>query len=167
MRRLLTFFALGLAVVSTYSCGTSSSLPVNEEDEQINAGYWTVDKKNNTNAISSVKADNTALTYRNTTDYLLGRVAGLNMTSDGRLNIRGAKNSSGQYISPLVIIDGVKTFDVNAIAPNDIYSVDVIKDASASMYGIEGEGGVIIITSKGAHFTQEQGNKQTKKEKKK
>lgn len=143
----------------------------NSLDEVVAIGYQNIQRKNTAGAISSVKGKDFENTPYSTFDAMLqGRVAGLTILStsgepggNNIVNIRGASNVNlGQSSSPLYVIDGV-IYDVNdigsaygssplqAINPNDIESVDVLKDASASaVYGARAANGVIIVKTKRA-----------------
>jgi TonB-dependent SusC/RagA subfamily outer membrane receptor len=86
-------------------------------------------------------------------NMLQGRVAGVVASGsnqpggDGYVRIRGISSFGSN--EPLVIIDGVQTSGTNSLNPNDIESMNILKDASsAAIYGARGAGGVIIITTK-------------------
>ena len=134
-------------------------------DEIIVVGYGSQKKANLTGAVSSVKMDE-ALGDRpllNAADALQGAVPGLFVSNGGNapgtsksFQIRGAyslgvKNSDGTYgntIKPLVLIDNVEG-DIDMINPEDIESINVLKDAaSAAIYGARAAGGVILVTPK-------------------
>lgn len=144
-----------LAAALTSSCGVSTGVTNGQDSEGYETGYGTISKDSNTHSISRVKTGDEITGYHSMRDYLDGRVAGLEVLPDGRLNIRGAKTRSGDIIEPLVIVDGVEVSNIDTINPSDVYSVDVLKDASASIYGLKGSGGVIVITTKGAHFVKQ------------
>lgn len=117
-------------------------------DPEINLGYATVRSSSNTYAVSMVKVrDSDAIVYSNMTDYLVGRIPGLVVSSDGKIRIRGINSINGPG-DPMVLMDGVEVSDINAINPLDVDKVDVLKDASAAIYGIRGANGVILITMK-------------------
>lgn len=85
---------------------------------------------------------------------IAGQAAGVTTSSDnspggvGRINIRGI-NSLFSGTTPLYLLDGVPVNNINLINPNDIESVEVLKDAaSTSLYGVRGANGVVKITSK-------------------
>ncbi len=86
-------------------------------------------------------------TYSNMYDYLRGRVPGVQVTSDNKILIRGV-NSINLSTDPLIILDGSEINDLSVINPNDVDSVTVLKDGSASIYGVRGANGVIIITTR-------------------
>lgn len=118
-------------------------------------GYGSQRKVDVTGSVASVNKN----TIRerpsiNALGALAGQVAGVNITSnsgrpgDYRINIRGF-NSINASNSPLFVIDGVIGADYSTINPNDIETIDVLKDASATaIYGARGSGGVIILTTK-------------------
>lgn len=124
-------------------------------DDVVVVGYGTVKKRDLTGAISSVKADVITLTpSSNPMDALQGRVAGLDITqSSGRpgeslsIQLRGNRSITASG-DPLFIIDGMPG-NYATINPNDIESIEVLKDASSTaIYGSEGSNGVVIITTK-------------------
>ena len=80
-------------------------------------------------------------------EYLRGRVAGVMVTPENKILVRGV-NSINASTDPLILVDGVETTDLSVINPADVSSVDVIKDGSASIYGMRGANGVILITTR-------------------
>jgi len=128
-------------------------------EEVVVVGFGTQKKVNLTGAVSTV--DSKAISARpvnSVTDALQGAVAGMNfsvgsqggaLNSDKKFNIRGTGTiGSGSSVSPLVLIDGMEG-DMNALNPQDIENISVLKDASASsIYGSRAAGGVILITTK-------------------
>jgi len=125
------------------------------QEEEVGLGYGTVRKDQNTYAVDRVKpGENEIGTYNNIIDYLRGRVPGLTIgASDGSsmpsITIRG-KNSINSSTEPLFIVDGTPTDNIMWVNPHDVASVDVLKAASASIYGSRGANGVIIINTKTA-----------------
>lgn len=126
--------------------------------EIVVIGYGTQKRSDVTGAIASVSADKLAARPTvNALDAMVGQVPGLTISSnsgrpggDVRINIRGF-NSINASNSPLFVIDGVVGADINFINPNDIESVDVLKDASATaIYGARGSNGVIIVNTRKA-----------------
>lgn len=117
-------------------------------DEDINIGYGTVKSSNNTFAVSQVKVnEREAMIYNSMTDYLKGRVAGLDVTPDGKILIRGVSSINGPN-EALIVVDGSIVSDVNVYRPNEVEKVEVLKDASSSIYGSRGANGVVLITLK-------------------
>jgi len=138
-------------------------------NEVVVQGYGSTLRKNLTTSISSVKTDNISkASNSNATQLLLGRAAGLNATiasSQPGGNVNISIRGSG---TPLYIVDGVmmpsdalepnsgKTGVPNSVNraglsglnPGDIESIEVLKDAAASIYGIAAANGVILITTK-------------------
>jgi TonB-dependent starch-binding outer membrane protein SusC len=125
-------------------------------DEVVVTGYSSQKKADLTGAVSVVKvADMKDAPFANVAQAMQGRVAGVQINSDGApgggmtsIRIRGMGTVNNN--SPLFIIDGVPTTEnLNSINPGDIESMQVLKDASsASIYGARAANGVIIITTK-------------------
>lgn len=141
-------------------------------DEVVVVGYGSMKKSNLSGAVSSVKADDLPTAGNASVGEMLrGRAAGMNITSNtaspgGQMNIAIRGGLSGQ--KPLVVIDGVPQAPHSKVSagtiyggaakddsglinlnPNDIESIDVLKDASAAaIYGSDASGGVILITTK-------------------
>ncbi|MDJ1467902.1 SusC/RagA family TonB-linked outer membrane protein [Xanthocytophaga flava] len=123
--------------------------------EVVVVGYGTQSRKNLTSAITNVKPEE--LNRGAITDVgqlLQGKVPGLNITASGDPNrtaaviLRGASTLNSSQ-SPLYVIDGVIGADISIIAPDDIASIDVLKDGSATaIYGNRAANGVIMVTTK-------------------
>ena len=125
----------------------ASAKPSKEEDE-ISFGYGSIKASHNGYSISQVKvSERDAMVYNSMSDYLRGRVAGLVVTNDGKVIIRGI-NSINCPTEALIVVDGNIVSDVNLYRPIDVEKVEVLKDASASIYGMRGANGVILITLK-------------------
>jgi TonB-dependent SusC/RagA subfamily outer membrane receptor len=125
-------------------------------DEVVVTGYGTRAKKDVTGAISQIKV--TQLENENppsVQDALRGNTPGLVVTSSptakggGNLQIRGRASISG-VSSPLIVLDGViYQGDLSDINPNDIATIDILKDASsAAVFGAKAASGVILVTTK-------------------
>ncbi|MCB8995663.1 MAG: TonB-dependent receptor [Bacteroidales bacterium] len=140
---------------------TTINVQLNEEaiglDQIVVTGYQTQKKADLTGAISVVEMDEVKETPTgNAVKALQGRVAGLYVTTDGNpgsyatVRIRGGSTMGGGSNDPLYIIDGVPTTGgIEQLNPNDIESMQVLKDASAaSIYGSRANNGVILITTK-------------------
>lgn len=145
---------------------TEINVTLAEDNKSLNevvvVGYGTQEKKDLTGAISSIAAKDIVKTPVSGFDQALqGQVAGLQISSSsgapgGNTNIliRGIGSISGGN-EPLFVIDGFPVSGagvgnpLNTISPNDIESIDVLKDASATaIYGSRGSNGVIIVTTK-------------------
>lgn len=131
-------------------------------DEVIVIGYGTQFKKNVTGSVAKVSEFNAEETQvGNAMSGLQGRVAGLwvksssgSAGSEPEFNIRGVQTTDVLNAKPLIVVDGMivdskENFSMNNIAPQDIESIEVLKDAASSaMYGSRGAMGVIYITTK-------------------
>ncbi len=125
--------------------------------EIVVVGYGTVEKKDLTGSVASVKAEEiTRVPTPRLDDALRGKVAGVQITptsgapgADVTIRIRGS-NSLNASNEPLVVIDGfIGAGNLNNINTNDIESIEVLKDASATaIYGSRGSNGVILVTTK-------------------
>lgn len=125
-------------------------------EEVVVVGYGTQKKVNLTGSVSTVNTkDLDARPQSNVQNMLQGKVAGLQIVSNtgqpgrdsGSMTIRG-KGSFGASSAPLVLIDGI-VGSMSTLAPDDIESISVLKDAaSASIYGSRAANGVILVTTK-------------------
>ena len=119
-------------------------------DEVVVIGFGTVRKRDLTGSVAQIKSD--VLLQTPTSDVataLQGRITGLDINGSD-LRIRGNRSISGNN-APLVIIDGVQGGSMSDLNPDDIETIDVLKDASSTaIYGSQGANGVIIITTKKA-----------------
>ena len=124
-------------------------------DDVVVIGYGTVKKRDLTGAVTTMKnEDITIAPTGNVMEALQGKVAGMDITkSSGQIGagvnilLRGSRSIYGDN-SPLFIIDGLPG-SMDDVNPNDIESVDVLKDASSTaIYGSAGANGVVIITTK-------------------
>lgn len=124
-------------------------------DEVVVIGYGTQRKGDVTSAIASIKSEDfLAGNIQDASQLVKGKIAGLTITkasgdpnASSSINLRGMISIDGNQ-NPLVLIDG-NPGDMSTVAPENIASIDVLKDASAAaIYGTRGAGGVIIITTK-------------------
>lgn len=144
MRSIFAFLLLGSLLVA--GCGSVTRL--SGDDLEVNLGYSTVKQKDLTYSVSNVGVkENEASSYRDIYEYLQGRVAGVQVTQDKRIIIRGV-NSINAGGDPLILVDGVETTNLSDINIHDIKSIDVLKDGSAAIYGLRGANGVLLITTK-------------------
>lgn len=126
-------------------------------NEVVVVGYGTMRRKDVTSSITTVSAkDLNKGVYSDPASALQGKVAGLTITTNGNpsgtpsITLRGASSlRTGAAMEPYYIIDGVPGVDLSLVAPEDIESVDVLRDATATaIYGSKAANGVIIITTK-------------------
>ena len=128
-------------------------------DEVVVTGYMAEKKASLTGSVAVVKMKEVAdIPTGNVMSGLQGRVAGMNVTTDGKpgggntdTKLRGITTINNS--SPLYVIDGIQTHDnvASIISSNDVESIQVLKDAaSAAIYGAQAANGVIIITTKRA-----------------
>lgn len=148
-----------LYFTANFSAQTAISDTLQKEkniEEVVVIGYGSVKKSNLTSAVSTVKAETfDDRPIYNVGQALQGNAAGVNVIqSSGKpgaaidVKIRG-NNSISSSVNPLYIVDGIQTFDISGINPDDIVDLTVLKDAtSAAIYGINGSSGVVIVTTK-------------------
>ncbi len=126
-------------------------------DEVVVVGYGTMRRKDVTSSISTVQAKELNQgVYTDPAQLLQGKVAGLTITQtsdpnqSSSITLRGASTlREGEAMEPYYIIDGVPGVDLSFVSPDDIESIDVLRDATATaIYGSKAANGVIIITTK-------------------
>lgn len=140
-----------LCLLTALFAGCGASTHVASSGDSVNIGYGTQEKDKLSSAVSNVKVKKTeAQTYSDMYEYLRGRVPGVMVTSDKRIIIRGIGTNSDNT-DPLILVDGVETTDLSSINPSDVQSVDVIKDGTSAIYGMQGANGVIIIRTVGSN----------------
>ena len=130
-------------------------------DEVVVIGYGTQKKADLTGSVANVSTDDLN-TQSNTTigQALQGKIAGVDIVSQGgapggstRVMVRGIGTLNNS--SPLYIVDGMYMSGIDHINPNDIASIDVLKDASsAAIYGSRAANGVVIVTTKEGSNTE-------------
>ncbi len=126
-------------------------------EEVVVVGYGTQKKSDITGAVGSVKAEEIKeVPVTSAAQALQGRIAGVNVTMAGTkpgagvtVRVRGNRSFSADN-DPLYVVDGIPiTGGINDIAPQDISSIEVLKDASATaIYGSRGANGVVLVTTK-------------------
>ena len=125
-------------------------------NEVVVIGYGTQKKGDITSSVGSVKSkDFTAGAINDAGQLIQGKIAGLSVTNPSgnpvggtEISLRGSTTILGASTNPLILIDGVPG-DFNTVAPEDIESIDVLKDGSAAaIYGSRGTNGVVLITTK-------------------
>ena len=139
--------------------GQSITLSANDAtlNEVVVVGYGTMRRKDVTSSITTVNAkDLDKGVYTDPAQMLQGKVAGLVISSTGDPNgsssitLRGSSSlREGEAMQPYYVIDGIPGMDISMVAPDDIESIDVLRDATATaIYGSKAANGVIIITTK-------------------
>ena len=165
----LVFSFVGYATqTATVTAGAPAySISMSEDTKQLSevvvVGYGTQQRGSVTGAVSSVTSREIASQpVADATQALQGRAAGVQVTSNGgapggaagtSIRVRGITSAGNN--NPLYVVDGFPLPDngsenqLNAISPNDIETIDILKDASATaIYGVRAANGVIIITTK-------------------
>ena len=131
-------------------------------EEVIVVGYGTIKRKEMTSAISHIGAkDLNQMPTMDASMLLQGKVSSVSVSNinsadpdqHGSIQIRGVSSRSAG-LGPLIVVDGIPGGDLANINPNDIESMDVLKDGAASaIYGTRGSNGVILINLKKEHVT--------------
>ncbi len=129
----------------------------NSLEDVVVIGYGTVKRKDVTGAVAGInQKDIRSRPVTNALQAMQGKVAGVDITSNerpgqvGSINIRGVRSLTASN-SPLFVVDGIplSTGGIEYINPNDIETIDVLKDASATaIFGSRGANGVVIVTTK-------------------
>ena len=125
-------------------------------DDVVVIGYGSTTRKDVTSSITTVKSEDLNLgVYTDPASLLQGKVAGLVVTQTGDPNgspsitLRGASTLRSGAMSPYYVVDGIPGVDLSLVATDDIESIDVLRDASATaIYGSKAANGVIIVTTK-------------------
>lgn len=123
-------------------------------DEVVVTGYATQAKKDITGSVAVVSRDAIAeQPVSSFAEALQGRAAGVTITNaggpagDSQIRVRGVGSVNGS--DPLIIVDGVQGVNISSVNPNDIETMQVLKDAAATaIYGARAANGVIIVTTK-------------------
>lgn len=138
--------------------GSSITIQLQEDvaklDEVVVIGYGTQTKKEITGAVSVVGAETIeALQPTRIEQALQGQVAGVNITTqsgspgaNATISIRGISTNGDSR--PLILVDGNVVEDLSVINPGDIESINILKDATAGIYGVRAANGVILIKTK-------------------
>lgn len=127
-------------------------------DEVIVVGYGSQKKETLVGSISSIKASTlVSVPATNLTQTLAGKASGLAVVQasgeigrdEAQIYIRGKATFEGKSAQPLIIIDGVIQDSFSQLDPNEVETINILKDASATaVYGVKGANGVIIVTTK-------------------
>jgi TonB-linked SusC/RagA family outer membrane protein len=164
----LRFSFIGYVTKDIQANGTDVNISLVPDAKQLKdvvvIGYGTASKRDVTGSITTLKSEEFNVGATTTPAELLqGKVAGLNITKSGDPNqapsvvLRGPSTirTTGGAQEPFYVIDGVPGASIDVLAPSDIESIDVLKDASSTaIYGSRAANGVIIITTKKAKSGQ-------------
>ncbi|MBR5656764.1 MAG: SusC/RagA family TonB-linked outer membrane protein [Prevotella sp.] len=142
----------------TIAAGESITLQEDNQllNEVVVVGYGTMQRKDVTSSITTVKAEDLNRgVFTDPGQMLQGKVPGLVVSSTADPNgsptitLRGASTLRTGAMSPYYVVDGIPGVDISIVAPDDIESIDVLRDATATaIYGSKAANGVIIITTK-------------------
>ena len=159
--KTLVFSYIGFLTQENVVKGARMNITLLEDtetlDEVVVIGYGSMQRKDVTSSITSVKAEDLNVgVVTSPAQMLQGKVPGLTVanTSDpngsASISLRGASSlRAGEAMEPYYVIDGVPGASLSLIAPDDIESIDVLRDASATaIYGSKAANGVIIVTTK-------------------
>lgn len=159
--KTLVFSFIGFVTQEIKVTSNVVNVVLNEDtktlDEVVVIGYGSMTRKDVTSSITTVKAEDLNVgVYTSPVQLLQGKVPGLTIanTSDPNgspsISLRGASSlRSGEAMEPYYVIDGVPGVSLSLVAPEDIESIDVLRDASATaIYGSKAANGVIIVTTK-------------------
>lgn len=157
----LTFTYMGYKPSSKKALGKPLNVVMEEDshglDEVVVVGYGTMSKKHITGAMNTIDGDKIEEKGAATVlDALQGAAPGVQIVSnDGApgsssyVSIRGASTFSDDGVAPLYVVDGVIVDDIDNLSPNDIKSIEVMKDAAtAAIYGARAANGVILVTTR-------------------
>ena len=144
----------------TVKAGSNSQIVLQEDNTALNevvvVGYGTMRRKDVTSSITTVKAEDLNQgVFTDPGQMLQGKVPGLVVSSTADPNgsptitLRGASTLRTGAMSPYYVVDGIPGVDISIVSPEDIESIDVLRDATATaIYGSKAANGVIIITTK-------------------
>jgi len=171
---MVTYLGFGQQEINVSASQTNISVRMtadaSELDEVVVIGYGTVKRRDLTGSVASVKAEDIMRTpTHNAIEAIQGRATGVDITrssgnagAGSNITIRGNK-SPGERTNvsnsnrpttfesnrPLFILDGFQVEGIDAVNPNDIESIEILKDASSTaIYGAQGANGVVIVTTK-------------------
>lgn len=134
---------------------------VSNLSEVVVIGYGSLREKDLTSSIATIKTDVITQTpSANAMQSLQGRVAGVQIVSNGApgasptVRVRGVGSFEGNA-APLYVVDGMFFDNIDFLNPNDIETINILKDASASaIYGVRAANGVVLITTKSGKYNQ-------------
>ena len=158
--KVLVFSYIGMKTQELNITGSTMNVVLSENSEVLEevvvTGYGTTKKRDVVTSVASVGAEQLKdIPVTSAAEALQGKLSGVSVTTtegspdaDVKIRVRGG-TSLTQSNDPLYIVDGMPVSSISDIAPSDIASMDVLKDAAATaIYGAQGANGVIIITTK-------------------
>jgi TonB-dependent starch-binding outer membrane protein SusC len=163
---ILVFSSVGY-VSTEFIVGTQSTIDlmmvpdIKALEEIVVIGYGTLKEKDLTSAIATVRSEEIVKTPTSQAmQALQGRVAGVQIVSNGApgaaptVRVRGIGSFEGNA-APLYVVDGMFFDDIDFLNPNDIETISILKDASASaIYGVRAANGVVLIETKAGSYNQ-------------
>lgn len=156
---VLTFSMIGFKTVKKNASLTPMKIKLGEEatllQEVVAIGYGTKKAGSITGSVSRIRAEDIIKTpAQSAIQAIQGKAAGINIVTNDEpgsapsIRIRGLGTVLGSR-NPLYVIDGVEATSINGLNPNDIATIDILKDASSlAIYGQKGSNGVVLITTK-------------------
>ncbi len=158
--KILVISYVGMQTQEVAITGASLNVVLKDDakmlDEVVAIGYGTVRRKDITGSVASVNADAiAAIPVNSASEAISGKLAGVQVTTtegspdaEVKIRVRGGGSITGEN-KPLYVVDGFPVSSISDIAPGDIETIDVLKDASSTaIYGSRGANGVIIVTTK-------------------
>jgi len=158
--KTLVFSYIGYEKKEAVVKGTKLNVYLKEDakvmGDVVVVGYGTMQRKDLTSSVTTVKADDLNKgVFTDPAQMLQGKVPGLIVTSNGDPNgtpsiiLRGTSSFRDGAQSPYYVVDGIPGVDISMVAPDDIESIDILRDATATaIYGSKAANGVIMITTK-------------------
>lgn len=149
--------SLAFCLVALAGCGApppeSAPRPDAAEADEVSIGYATADRRDVVHPVASIGSERIERAHVQRVEELLRRISGVTVTrlpSGGyTVRVRGAGSSTSSN-EPLYIIDGVATLGhgLQRITADEVERIDVLKGPAATIYGLRGANGVIVVTTK-------------------
>ena len=118
-----------------------------KKESHVSLAYSETNQKYVVSESQNTKASKDNRTYNTIYDMIRGKVAGVSVSNDNKITIRGF--SSIKYVGPpIFVVNGMIVSNIDFLIPNNVKSIEVLKDAEAAIYGSRGSAGAIVITTK-------------------
>jgi TonB-dependent SusC/RagA subfamily outer membrane receptor len=118
-----------------------------KKGSHVSLAYSETNQKYVVSESQSTKTSKDNRTYNTIYDMIRGKVAGVSVSNDNKITIRGS--SSIKYIGPpIFVVNGMIVSNIDFLIPNNVKSIEILKDAEAAIYGSRGSAGAIVITTK-------------------